>query len=139
MKNIKSWLVIIACFALYYCMSGNNDEDAAEENDSEEVQVSGSSSERAALFASEQEVRTYLCSHRFSSEDGYTLTFSSNANEVQLNGRTLTSSATITLTSSSSAHIRTSGPYGNTTFRLATIGADAVIKDSNDGTLYYSN
>ena len=109
----------------------NNDEstDYEQSEDSESSYVS---------FGNEQDVRTYLCIHRFTSSDDYTISFSNNANEVSVNGRPLSSAVDIYVSSSSSATIRTHGPYGNTTFRLSVSGDDGVLVDA-DGETYYSN
>ena len=97
-----------------------------------------SDNEASISFNTEQDVRTYLCNHRFKSSDGYTLSFSRNAYEVSINGRVLTSTTDVYVSSTTSASIRTHGPYGKTTFRLSVSGGDGVITDSNDGESYYS-
>lgn len=144
LTNIISWIGAIMLAILYLWgplntnyVSGSGEQEQLEQNsyssDTETVNDG-----KHVLFNSEQDVRTYLCTHRFSSNDGYTLSFSNNANEISVNGKLLTSNVDISLASMSSAIIRTHGPYGNTTFRLATIGSDCILKDS-DGEVYFSN
>lgn len=147
MKDWRVWafvivlyLVIRGCGGCNGCGSDSNDDNSSEIYE----QSSGNSdSERmygnnSVSFNSEQDVRTYLCTHRFTSSDGYTISFRSNANELSVNGKLLTSYIEISLSSSSSVILRTHGPYGNTTFRLSVSGSDSVIRDS-DGESYYSN
>lgn len=118
--------------------------DGCEDSEGGEVyeyeQSSGGSTyeQTSVSFSDERDVRTYLCSHRFSSSDGYTLSFSNFANEVSLNGQPLSANIEIRSVSRNGAVIRTQGPYGNTTFRLSISGSDGVIQDTNDGELYYS-
>ncbi len=134
MKDWKVWgIVLLVIFGIRYCGSSNDSD--TESNDYEQ---SNESYESSVRFESEQDVRTYLCTHRFTSSDGYTLSFSSNANEVSLNGRVLSSTTDVNASSSNSATIRTHGPYGNTTFYLSVSGNDGVLRDTNDGESYYS-
>ena len=134
MKKWKVWAIaLFVIFGFSYCGS-RNDSDT-ESNDYEQ---SNETYESSVRFESEQDVRTYLSTHRFTSNDGYTLSFSSNANEVSLNGRVLSSTTDVYASSSNSATIRTHGPYGNTTFKLSISGNDGVLKDTNDGESYYS-
>lgn len=134
MKDWKVWgFVLLVILGIRYCGSCNDSD--TESNDYEQ---SNETYESSIRFESEQDVRTYLCNHRFTSSDGYTLSFSSNAYEVSLNGRVLSSSTDVYVSSSNSASIRTHGPYGNTTFRLTISGNDGVLKDTNDGESYYS-
>lgn len=93
--------------------------------------------EPSVVFISEMDVRTYLDNHRFASSDGYTLSFRNNAYEMSVNGRVLSSYSDVNITSTNSATIHTHGPF-NTTFKLTVLGGNGVIKDSNDGELYYS-
>ena len=123
-------------FALCFFVYSPSESGSFDFAGSQSYEVSNDS--HSISFSSEQDVRTYLCSHRFSSRDGYTLSFSSNAYEVSLNGRVLTSTTDVYVTSSNSASIRTHGPYGNTTFKLSVSGGDGVIRDTNDGESYYS-
>jgi len=147
MKDWKVWALLVALFLLVKMCGGCNacsDDNANNESDGgdgyEYRQSSSSSSygRSIASFSDEQDVRTYLCSHRFSSSDGYTLSFSNNADEVSINGQPLSSNVSIRSVSSNSAVIRTQGPYGNTTFRLSISGSDGAIEDTNDGEMYYS-
>lgn len=134
MKDWKVWgFVLLVILGIRYCGSCNDSD--TESNDYEQ---SNETYESSIRFESEQDVRTYLCNHRFTSSDGYTLSFSSNANEVSLNGRVLSSTTDVNASSSNSATIRTHGPYGNTTFKLSISGNDGVLKDTNDGESYYS-
>ena len=119
----------LTCLFFLATCDGCDDSDEGETYEYEQSSVS---------FSSEIDVRIYLCSHRFSSSDGYTLSFSSEANEVSLNGQPLSSNVEIRSITSNSAVIRTQGPYGNTTFRLSVSGSDGVIQDTNDGEMYYS-
>ena len=143
MKDWKTWVLLIGIFLLVKMCGGcngcNSDNSDGYSSDSYEQSASGVDSERYRYvsFNNEQDVRTYLCTHRFSSSDGYTISFSNNANELSLNGKLLTSYVEVSLSSSSSAVLRTHGPYGNTTFRLSVSGSDGVIRDS-DGESYYS-
>lgn len=134
MKDWNVWaIVLLVVFGFSYC--GTRNDSNSESNDYEQ---SNETYESSVRFENEQDVRTYLCTHRFTSSDGYTLSFSSNANEVSLNGRVLSSTTDVNASSSNSATIRTHGPYGNTTFRLTVSGNDGVISDTNDGESYYS-
>ena len=135
MNNWRAWgfALLVILFCVHYCGSCNDSD--TESNDYEQ---SNETYESSIRFESEQDVRTYLCTHRFTSSDGYTLSFSSNANEVSLNGRVLSSTTDVNASSSNSATIRTHGPYGNTTFKLSISGNDGVLKDTNDGESYYS-
>lgn len=134
MKDWKVWAIaLLVVFGFSYC--GTRNDSNSESNDYEQ---SNETYESSVRFESEQDVRTYLCTHRFTSSDGYTLSFSSNANEVSLNGRVLSSTTDINASSSNSATIRTHGPYGNTTFYLSVSGNDGVLRDTNDGESYYS-
>lgn len=134
MKDWKVWAIaLLVVFGFSYC--GTRNDSNSESNDYEQ---SNETYESSVRFESEQDVRTYLCTHRFTSSDGYTLSFSSNANEVSLNGRVLSSTTDINASSSNSATIRTHGPYGNTTFNLSVSGNDGVLRDTNDGESYYS-
>lgn len=143
MKDWKSYVVILGLLLLVKMCGGCNGCDSSDDNSSDRYeQSSGSDSEssygnRYVSFNNEQDVRTYLCTHRFASSDGYTISFSNNANDLSLNGKLLTSYVEISLSSSSSAVLRTHGPYGNTTFILSVSGSDGVIRDS-DGESYYS-
>lgn len=147
MKDWKVWALLVALFLLVKMCGGCNacsDDNASNDSDGgdgyEYRQSSSSSSNGRSIapFSDEQDVRAYLCSHRFSSSDGYTLSFSNNANEVSINGQPLSSNVSIRSVSSYSAVIRTQGPYGNTTFRLSISGSDGTIEDTNDGEMYYS-
>lgn len=133
--RVLGFVLLVILFCVHYCGSCNDDdsESAKYEQSDEKLYEESSLS-----FSGEQDVRTYLCNHRFTSGDGYTLTFSSNAYEISLNGRVLTSTTDVYVSSSKSASIRTHGPYGNTTFILTFSGNDGVLKDTNDGELYYS-
>lgn len=134
-------IALLVVFGVRYCGSFNDsDSGSVEYEQSAEYEQSSEKSyeESSVSFSSEQDVRTYLCTHSFTSSDGYTLTFSSNAYEVSLNGRILSSATDVYMSSSNTATIRTHGPYGNTTFRLSVSGGDGVIRDSNDGESYYS-
>lgn len=142
MKDWKTWVLIIGIY-LVVKMCGGCDgcesHDGGSNQDNYEQSSDGSSYERNSVsFSNETDVRTYLCRNRFSSRDGYTLSFSNLANEVSLNGRPLSSNVEIRSVSSYGAVIRTQGPYGNTTFRLSVSGSDGVIEDLNDGEAYYS-
>lgn len=130
----------ITCLFFLATCDGCDETGDEESYEYEEYEQPSNSSYKESYisFSDEQDVRTYLCSHRFSSNDGYTLSFSNNANEVSLNGQPLSSYVQIRSVSSSSAIIRSQGPYGNTTFRLSVSGSDGVIEDTNDGTCYYS-
>ena len=129
----------IGLTCLFFLATCDGCDDNGDERTYEYEQSSGSSYEESNIsFSSEQDVRTYLCTHRFSSSDGYTLSFSNNGNEVSLNGKPLSSYVQIRSVSSSSAILRTQGPYGNTTFRLSVSGSEGEIEDTNDGTCYYS-
>ena len=134
-------IALLVVFGVRYCGSFNDsDSGSAEYKQSAEYEQSSEKSHEGSSisFSNEQDVRTYLCTRSFTSSDGYTLTFSSNAYEVSLNGRILSSATDVYMSSSNTATIRTHGPYGNTTFRLTVSGRDGVIRDSNDGESYYS-
>ena len=118
---------------------GGCDESTGEVTYEENEQPSSSYREGSNIsFSDEQDVRMFLQNHRFSSNDGYTLSFGSYANEVSLNGQVVYTSIAIRSISSSSAVIRLQGPYSNTTIRLSVSGSGGVIEDTNDGTCYYS-
>ena len=137
----EHWAYIgIGLTCLFFLATCNGCDDSNGGDGYEYEQSSGESSyeQTSVSFSDERDVRTYLCSHRFSSSDGYTLSFSNYANEVSLNGQPLSSNVEIRSVSSYGAVIRTQGPYGNTTFRLSVSGSDGVIQDTNDGETYYS-
>lgn len=91
-------------------------------------------------FSSENDVRTYLCSHSFISDDGSKLSFGSNAYSAYLNGTQLTSTTDISLINEGRALIRTHGPYGNTTLVLTiSSSGDGIIQDNNSGDVYISD
>ena len=144
MINLISWIGAIMLVILYLWgpLNSNYNSGGGELDQSEHYGYSSDTEtvndEKTVLFNNEQDVRTYLCTHRFSSNDGYTISFSNNANEISVNGKLLTSYVKVSLASMSSAVLRTHGPYGNTTFRLAIIGSDGVLKDS-DGEVYFTN
>lgn len=136
----EHWAYIgIGITCLFFLATCDGCEDVSDNEMYEYEQSSGDSYEQSYLsFSDEQDVRSYLCSHRFSSNDGYTLRFSNNANEISMNGKPLSSYVEIRSVSSSSATIRSQGPYGNTTFHLTISGSECVLEDTNDGTCYYS-
>ena len=140
MKDWRVWAFVIFLFLLVKGCGGCNGCDSSDDSSAERYEQSSNDSYKQpeTSFSNEQDVRMYLCSHRFTSSDGFTLSFSNNANEVSLNGQPLTSYVDIRSVSSSSAVIRTQGPYGNTTFRLSVSDSDGVIEDTNDGGMYYS-
>jgi hypothetical protein len=130
----------LTCLFFLATCDGCGCEETGDEESYEYEQPSNSSYEDSDIsFSNEQDVRMYLSSHRFASQDGYTLSFSGYANQVSLNGQPLSSNVEIRSVSRSSAIIRAQGPYGNTTFRLSVSGSEGVIEDTNDGTYYYSN
>lgn len=128
----------LTCLFFLATCDGCGDSDEGETYEYEQSSGGSSHEQTSVSFSSEIDVRIYLCSHRFSSSDGYSLSFSSEANEVSLNGQPLSSNVEIRSITSNSAVIRTQGPYGNTTFRLSVSGSDGVIQDTNDGEMYYS-
>lgn len=128
----------LTCLFFLATCDGCDDSDEGEVYEYEQSSGGSSYEQTSVSFSSEIDVRIYLCSHRFSSRDGYTLSFSSEANEVSLNGQPLSSNVEIRSITSNGAVIRTQGPYGNTTFRLSVSGSDGVIQDTNDGEMYYS-
>ncbi len=137
----KYWAYIgigVTCLLLFATCDGCGESNLGEVCEYEQSSGDSSYEQASVSFSDERDVRTYLCSHRFSSSDGYTLSFSNYANEVSLNGQPLSSNVEIRSVSSNGAVIRTQGPYGNTTFRLSVSGSDGVIQDSNDGEAYYS-
>lgn len=149
-SNDVSAIKIVSCIGaimlviLYLCGPLNSNytishsEERRNSSESYEQSMNDSYKQLETSFSNEQDVRMYLCSHRFASNDGYTLSFSNNANEVSLNGQQLSSYVEIRSVSSSSAVVRAQGPYGNTTFRLSVSGSGGVIEDTNDGGMYYS-
>ena len=137
----EHWAYIgIGLTCLFFLATCDGCGDSNKEDIYEYEQSTGSNSyeQTSTLFSDESDVRMFLCNHRFSSSDGYTLSFSNFANEVSLNGQPLSSNVEIRSVSSNSAVIRTQGPYGNTTFRLSVSGSDGIIEDTNDGETYYS-
>lgn len=137
--NWKMWAIVVCLFFMFKMCGGVFEETGDEETYEYEQSSNSSNDDSDIIFSSEQDVRMYLSSHSFSSQDGYTLSFSGYANQVSLNGQPLSSNVEIRSVNRSSAVIRTQGPYGNTTFRLSVSGSDGVIEDTNDGTYYYSN
>ena len=93
--------------------------------------------DESVSFRSEWEVRDYLCGHRFTSNDGRTMQFNSNANEVSFNGTTLVSYVDVRLLSSHEALFVTHGVVGELTYRLTVSGSDGVIEDEA-GDLFYA-
>lgn len=131
---------IVCLLFLSSCIGCGDGESVNSENYEYEESSNGSYGQQEVSFSDEQDVRTYLCSHSFSSNDGYSMTFSNNANYISLNGQQLTSSVRIQLVSRQSAVLRTQSPYGNAilTFNLTVSGSDGVLRDI-DGETYYSN
>lgn len=84
-------------------------------------------------FTREGDVWQYLISHRFTSQDGRTISFSYRSSVLYSNGKAIPQSAEMQTFSSTSATIRTRNPYGKTTLYLS----NGFLKDS-DGTCYYA-
>ena len=137
MKKFIWTFGVLIFFAIGFAASDKSSEGMSESYDTNESEVV-EDEESFEAFSNEQDVRNYLCTHRFSSRDGYTLSFSNFANEVSVNGQQLASYVEIGSISSYGALIRTHGPYGNTTFKLSISGSDGVLQDINDGETYYS-
>lgn len=91
---------------------------------------------QSITFDTEQQVRSYLSSHKFTSDDGYTISFQNNANELYLNGRCMTSLISIPRYSEQGALLKGSGPYGTSTFMLTVKDGARGLVDMNDETVY---
>ena len=87
-------------------------------------------------FSNELNVRSYLCSHRFSSSDGYTLSFYNMAYEMQVNGIIIYTYLDIIYITSFFVVMKARGPYGDGTLKLYVLGSNSVIEDISDK--YYS-
>lgn len=138
---MKKWIygIVAVCLLVYMCGGSNDDDTDNSTTEQYESSSNGDVDEQMSVsFSNEQDIRNYLCCHQFVSNDGYTMRFGSNANEISINGTLLTSNIRIGLVSSTSAVIRTQGPYGNTTFELSVSGTDGVITDTKDGSSFYA-
>lgn len=142
LTKILSWMGAIMLAILYMWGPLNSDyEISRDKSDSYSHEKSSSSdsyeqTSSSVSFSTEQDVRTFLCTNRFSSSDGFKISFSNNANELSLNGKPITSYVEIRLCGQSYAILRTHGPYGNTTFLLSISGSEGFLVDKNDGTIY---
>ena len=132
-KGIIAFSIIGLIMFMWGPLSTSYVSSGGDNYDNSSLNSNTSSGYTSDNFDSEQDVRQYLMSHRFSSGDGYTLSFSRNGYEAYLNGTLLSQNVQIITYSSSSATLRTHGPYGNTTLYLSS----GVIKDQ-DGTYYYA-
>ena len=132
---ISIGVICLLLFASYYGSVSIDDSDTYDyeyEQSVDDDSISG--------FSSENDVRTYLCSHSFISDDGSKLSFSSNAYSAYLNGTQITSTTDISLINEGRALIRTHGPYGNTTLVLTiSSSGDGIIQDNNSGDVYITN
>lgn len=134
------WAYIGIGFVCLYFLAtcdGCDDKIDSETYDNVEV-ISDGYQQSSLMFSNEQDVRIYLCSCRFVSNDGTKLSFSNNANSVFMNGTQLASSVDVLVQSYDCALVRTHGPYGNTTLQISISGGEGVIVDGNSGDTYYS-
>ena len=141
-----SWIGVIMLAILYLWGPLNSDYEISRDKSdsysheqslsSDSYEQTSSSSSSSVSFSTEQDVRTFLCTNKFSSSDGLKISFSNNANELSINGKPITSYVEISLQGPSNAILRTHGPYGNTTFLLSVSGSEGYLLDKNDGTIY---
>jgi len=144
--KLLSWIGAIMLAILYLWGPLNSDYEISRDksdsysheqsSSSDSYEQTSSSSSSSVSFSTEQDVRTFLCTNKFSSSDGLKISFSNNANELSINGKPITSYVEISLQGPSNAILRTHGPYGNTTFLLSVSGSEGYLLDKNDGTIY---
>ena len=110
----------------------NNSYDEREED----VSVNTSRNSITADFRTEIDVRTFLCRYTFIDNEGNRITFSNMANQLEMNGRAMTSVLNVLSFSSDEAELSFQGPYGKSRFYLAVEDGKAGLMDRNDFSVY---
>ena len=129
----------LTCLIFLAICSGNDDVDEMEYDEySEYEQSSGHSYEQPTIasFSFESNVRDYLSSHRFTSYDGYTITFLGGMSEMYVNGQIFSGYTEIVNFSRNSAVLRANGPTTRITLYLDA--ANGVLTERSNGTKYYA-
>jgi hypothetical protein len=129
--------ILILLMACGGC-GGDNESESSDYDQSQESNQYQANMTSSNQFSGEQDVRTYLCTHRFYSNDGTSMSFRSNGNSLFMNGTQLTSTIEVRVTSASSALIRTHGPYGETTLTLSISSGRGIVQDHQSGDSYIS-
>ena len=121
------------------------EEDNYEENnyESSSTQNNVSNSNKrsnyiTANFRTEIDIRTFLCRNTFRDDEGNTLKFSDMANQLEMNGRVMTTVMNIQSFSHDEANLIFQGPYGRSRFYLSIVDGVAGLIDKNDQSLYYT-
>lgn len=137
----------IAGFALNminYCNSSSDDSDteyyesSSTNNYNSSSSSSMSSNSISANFRTETDVRTFLCRYTFRDNEGNRISFSNMANQLEMNGRAMSSSLTIQSFGHNEAELVFQGPYGRSRFYLAVEDGEAGLMDRNDLSTYYA-
>lgn len=140
MGNWKTWLSVIVLYLMVrQCggCDGNNEAEVGESSGYEQTSESYNKQNVNTSFSFESNVRDYLNSHRFSSNDGYTITFVGGMNEMYVNGQIFSGYTEIVSFSRNSATLRANGPSTKITMYLDA--ANGVLTERSDGTKYYAN
>ena len=129
----------LTCLIFLAICSGNDDVDEIENDEYSEYEPISEISYGqpvVASFSFESNVRDYLGSHRFTSNDGYTITFLGGMSEMSINGYLISGYVEIVSFSKTSAILRANGPTARMTFYLDAV--NGVLTDKNDGIRYYA-
>ena len=101
------------------------------------VEVSTPSVSGPVRFHSEEEIRSYLCAHRFKSDEGEIIRFADQANEIDFQDMPVAVSTLIAEFNDTTALIKGSGNLGESTIRITIKPTGNVLEDVNDGVLYW--
>ena len=132
------YLLSIGCLLLCSCSNSTSKKDSDESNVSDYSTVNTNSNSITANFRTETDVRTFLCRHTFIDNEGNRITFSNMANQLDMNGRAMTSVLNVLSFASDEAELSFQGPYGKSRFYLAVEDGEAGLMDRNDFSTYYA-
>lgn len=93
---------------------------------------------QSVVFKSELQVRSYLSSHVFKSDDGHSIRFMNNANELYVDANCVTSSISISNIAEQGAMLKAQGPYGDFIFALSVQDGAHGLVDMKTNEVYTS-
>lgn len=88
-------------------------------------------------FQNEQDVRAYLCTHSFKSDEDIFIWFEKNANEIIYEDMPVAVQTVISEFNDTMAVIKGSGMLGDSTIKYVSTRTGSYIEDVNDGVVYW--